>query len=72
MAIGGILITGLERIGDLNAVRALVRALNGLSKQNSQFAHDALARIALASTVSPEVAEEARLALNAESNMSNP
>ena len=62
VAIGGILITGLERIGDLNAVHALVQALNSRAKQNSQIAHDALARIALANNVSPEVAKEARLA----------
>ena len=66
-AIGGILITGLERIGNLNSVEALAGAMNGRSTQNAQFAHDALARIALNTTV-PEVANKARLALEAPIN----
>jgi hypothetical protein len=66
-AIGGILITGLERIGTLDSVHALAGAMHGRSIQNAQFAHDALSRIALTTTV-PEVANEARLALEARAN----
>ena len=70
-AIGGILITGLERIGDLSSVQALAGAMNGRSTQNAQFAHDALARIALESTF-PEVAKEAYLALDTRVNLPKP
>lgn len=71
-AIGGILITGLESIGNLNAVRALARVMDGKNDQNAQFAHDALARIAQERKALPDAAKEARLALVARPNRSKP
>ena len=71
-AIGGILITGLESIGNLNAVRALARVMQGKNEQNAQFARDALARIALKTNVPPEAAKEASLALDARANKPKP
>lgn len=71
-AIGGMFITGLERIGNLNAVRALARVMDGKNEQNAQFAHDALARIALENKVQPEAAKEARLALDARPDKPKP
>ena len=71
-AIGGILITGLERIANLSAVQALAVAMDGKNGQNVQGAHDALARISLESTVPPEVAKEARLALDARVSIPKP
>ena len=63
-AIGGILITGLERIPSLSAVQALAAAMSGSNRQNARFAHDALARIQPHSS-DPQIAREARLALDA-------
>jgi hypothetical protein len=64
-AVGGVLITGLERIGSLGAVKVLADAMRSQNQQNAQFAHDALNRIAAASRT-PEIAGEARSALESE------
>jgi HEAT repeat protein len=70
-AIGGVLITGLERIGSTSAVQALAAAMSLRNRQNAQSAQDALARLAHEST-SPEVAREAHLALDAQGDLHKP
>jgi hypothetical protein len=70
-AIGGILISGLERIGNKSAVQVLAKALSGKNSQNAQAAHEALSRVVLQSPV-PEVAREARVALDTPEEISKP
>lgn len=70
-AIGGILITGLERIGNMGAVQALAVEMGRKNRQNALFSHDALTRIQFRSA-DPEVTREARIALNAREDAQKP